>query len=719
MADSKTSIVISARDETRAAFQSVESGLKGLDSYASKLPLLGGALATAFGAVSFTGMIKGAIDAADHLNDLSQRIGVGVEQLAGYKYVAEQSGTSLETVAKGFKKLSVYMAEHGGELKKIGINAKDADEGMLQLADVIAGMPEGVQRTALAAKVLGEKLGPDLIPMLNEGGTALKKYLEEGRRLNPITTEMARQADQFNDQMHKLGATVSAVGIRLANDLLPFLNDVVGALDKGSQKGGLFVGVLDALGTAVRAGLGQATSPLGRAREDLDSIDRQLGDIQKRIDTLGTPKNQGQTLKLFELQQARDLLNRQRTQSEGSIYALALENQPKVKNTKDNKAVKDFLGGAGKRDEFADLLMESSGLNKDFHKDLNTLEGGLRRGRIGLDEYTVAVEKLIAKQPFAVELTRQQTKAFEQETKALDEFFKEEEKARLFVENYIGGTRIQIERAEQAREMIGLRERDRQIIEATRKLEDDAAKARRDAFRDIKDPQLYQQAIDGINASLEKQKKKIAEVTGAVYDYAQSWEAGVKTAVSGYLDEIEDMASKSNDIVTKTFRGMEDALVDFVKTGKLDFKSLADSIITDIIRIQVQQTIMKPLASAMSEGGGLFDIFGKIFGGGGASDGGIFSGLSLPQYATGTPWVPQDGPAFLHKGEAVVPAEFNRGGTGASPRAVSITNHYTFDSRTDQGYIMQAVEQMSQRTRAQVIDDLYNNRGMARAVRSA
>lgn len=715
MADSKTSIVISARDETRAAFQSVESGLKGLDSYASKLPLLGGALATAFGAVSFTGMIKGAIDAADHLNDLSQRIGVGVEQLAGYKYVAEQSGTTLETVAKGFKKLSVYMAEHGGELKKIGINAKDADEGMLQFADLIAGMPEGVHKTALAAKVLGERLGPDLIPMLNEGGAALKKYLEEGRRLNPITTEMARQADQFNDQMHKLKSTAGAFSIVLVNNLLPSLNAFVSELESGIRIAGGFFKALQLFGSI---------NPFKSVQENISSYSAELEKIERRL-KFAIPdaervslESQASSLKK-RVGYLKEIAQQQALATTAGLSGRLDAKDPGPVIKKDNKAVNDFLGGAGKRDEFADLLMESSGLNKDFHKDLNTLEGGLRQGRIGLDEYTVAVEKLIAKQPFAVELTRQQTKAFEQETKALDEFFKEEEKARLFVENYIGGTRTQIERAEQAREMIGLRERDRQIIEATRKLEDDAARARSDAFRDIKDPQLYQQAIDGINSSLEKQKKKIAEVTGAVYDYAQSWEAGVKTAVSGYLDEIEDMASKSNDIVTKTFRGMEDALVDFVKTGKLDFKSLADSIITDIIRIQVQQTIMKPLASAMSEGGGLFDIFGKIFGGGGASDGGIFSGLSLPQYATGTPWVPQDGPAFLHKGEAVVPAEFNRGGTGGGGVSVVNNNHYTFDSRTDQGFIMQAVEQMSQRTRAQVIDDLYNNRGMARAVRSA
>lgn len=54
---------------------------------------------------------------------------------------------------------------------------------------------------------------------------------------------------------------------------------------------------------------------------------------------------------------------------------------------------------------------------------------------------------------------------------------------------------------------------------------------------------------------------------------------------------------------TRAFNGMTDALAQFVMTGKLDFKSLADSIISDLIRIQIQRIITLPLASAVS---GLF-----------------------------------------------------------------------------------------------------------------
>ena len=44
---------------------------------------------------------------------------------------------------------------------------------------------------------------------------------------------------------------------------------------------------------------------------------------------------------------------------------------------------------------------------------------------------------------------------------------------------------------------------------------------------------------------------------------------------------------------------MEDALVKFAQTGKLEFKSLVQSILADMLRIAIRATIIKPLMSAI------------------------------------------------------------------------------------------------------------------------
>jgi hypothetical protein len=82
---------------------------------------------------------------------------------------------------------------------------------------------------------------------------------------------------------------------------------------------------------------------------------------------------------------------------------------------------------------------------------------------------------------------------------------------------------------------------------------------------------------------------------------------GLLGGLNEYAAGVKSVADSTKDMMVRAFNGMEDALVDFVRTGKLNFKSLAESIITDLIRIQVQQSIVKPLASAASSViGGLF-----------------------------------------------------------------------------------------------------------------
>lgn len=90
-------------------------------------------------------------------------------------------------------------------------------------------------------------------------------------------------------------------------------------------------------------------------------------------------------------------------------------------------------------------------------------------------------------------------------------------------------------------------------------------------------------------------------------EFSTSW----KNAMDQYVEDATNAAQQARNIFSTVTRGMEDLIVNFVKTGKLSLKDFANSIIETFVRIQAQRLI-----------GGLF--------GGAPGAGGIFSALIGP-----------------------------------------------------------------------------------------
>lgn len=239
MADKNYNIVLSATDETRAAFDSMRKNIEDVQA-----PLLSFQnLAAAAGATALTAMIKSSIDAGDELFMLSQKTGIAVENLAGLELAAKMNGASLESVAMGVKKLSSYLydASTGTQvnvdtLKALGITAKEPLPAMEQLADKFATMNDGAEKSALAVKLFG-KAGTDMIPMLDQGSAALRDMIEEGQRLNPVTTEFAANANNFNDNLDRIATRAKGNAMIMANELLPALNNIAEAFLSVSTHG--------------------------------------------------------------------------------------------------------------------------------------------------------------------------------------------------------------------------------------------------------------------------------------------------------------------------------------------------------------------------------------------------------------------------------------------------------------------------------------------------
>ena len=301
MTQDRAQLLITAVDQTRSAFDSIRGNLAKLGDESNRVKGMLAGLGVSLSVAGFAAMIKSAIDAADQLNKLSQKIGISVEALSTLRFAAQLSDVSLETLQKGIKGLSQNIAEantgigDGAQVfDALGISVRNADGSMksteavlLQVADVFANLEDGAVKTALAVKLFG-KSGMDMIPFLNQGAAGITQLTVEAERLGlKLTTETARSAEAFNDNLTALKASSSSLGIALARDFLPELTNITNAMREAANEAGtlkaLWVG-LGGVGNLIFNG-----TEIKRARDEVARIQELVDSTRKKVDTGKAP----------------------------------------------------------------------------------------------------------------------------------------------------------------------------------------------------------------------------------------------------------------------------------------------------------------------------------------------------------------------------------------------------------------------------------------------
>jgi len=181
---------------------------------------------------AFTGWIRGAIDAADEASKLAQKTGVATDKIAGLTLAYQQAGAGgVEALQKSMSKLSSELVKGNDTLQAMGITTKDTREALGQIADKFEGMADGTAKAAAAVGIWGEKMGANMIPLLNAGSKGLEEMEAMARKLGlAISTETGQAAEKFNDTLELLGLASKGLATQAIAQLLPSMNAFAGAL---------------------------------------------------------------------------------------------------------------------------------------------------------------------------------------------------------------------------------------------------------------------------------------------------------------------------------------------------------------------------------------------------------------------------------------------------------------------------------------------------------
>ncbi len=554
--------------------------------------------------------------------------------------------------------------EGSAALKALGVSATDAhgqirptEAVLLDLAEKFARMPDGADKAALAVKLFGKE-GLAIIPFLNQGREGIAALMEEAQRLGLVMSEdVARASEVFNDNLTRLSAIFEGVQRQIGAAVIPILADFTEEVILAQTETGSFSNELQRITAnreatlvfleSVASGLAfiaESAVLLKRViAQPFDSLSVVGKDIETwfKTDLLNSMKSMGYDPKVIDaeiakLQGARDdyvraandrLFNINQNPGYADRVTKFFDEQRRTVRVMGQKFVLDTEAQAKEvqaiYDKFLPTLprkprpnLDLSGFEKPKPAEkinegevfLNQLRSRLTRAQEGeAAELRARALQIEAKgyKGVSVEAEKyiQVLEAIERQKekdKAFEAYEKEEANARKIVETLIGGNRQRIEGVQLQREMLDLSNTERTVLQTRAELEKAAAAARKEASQ-IQDGDLRAQTIEAINDALARQLPIIESLVRANADYQRSAEFGAKSALRTYIEDATNAAKQAERAVTGAFKSMEDALTQFVMTGKLDFNSLANSIISDLIRIQIQRAITLPLANwAMS-----------------------------------------------------------------------------------------------------------------------
>src|SRR5258708_9621390 len=182
----------------------------------------------------------------------------------------------------------------------------------------------------------------------------------------------------------------------------------------------------------------------------------------------------------------------------------------------------------------------------------------------------------------------------------LKEYFSAQEKADTALTSFNEVTSKAAEDEKFQISMIGRTVVEVQKLTAARKIELEAIRKEGEI-----NAELFPEQFRAIVEAAKTAQKVSDDLIDSRREKERSWATGTKTAFDDYIEHATNAAEQSKMLFTNAFKGMEDALVSFAMTGKLDFRSFADSVVADLVRIQVRQAL-----AGFASSTGLATLFG-------------------------------------------------------------------------------------------------------------
>jgi len=184
---------------------------------------------------ALTGAAAGVASYGDHIDKMSQKMGLTAEAYQEWDAVMQHSGTSMDTMKASMKTLANAAETGNAAFKELGITEKDLKNMNQQqiFEATIAGLQnveDDTQRTYLAGKLLG-KGATELGALLNTSAEDTQAMRDRVHELGGVMSDEAvKNSAAFQDSLQDLQTSFAGVKNSVMAEMLPSFTSVMDGL---------------------------------------------------------------------------------------------------------------------------------------------------------------------------------------------------------------------------------------------------------------------------------------------------------------------------------------------------------------------------------------------------------------------------------------------------------------------------------------------------------
>jgi lambda family phage tail tape measure protein len=568
------------------AGERASGGLKGLSRQTELLRAgirtLGGALIGVTTVGGLAALVDRSLSAADAIGETASKIGIGVDALQELRFAASLAGVEQQTLDMALQRFVRRVAEAANGTGE----AKDALEGVA------------------------------LVNLLSDGSGALEQMRERARDLGIVLDEhLVRDAGRARDELDTLAQVISANLTRAAIEAAPVIADLSGWLADVAGNAGiawerLFDAAEEKSSRTLRYELDLTSSTIekleGRIRELRESptlgfttfIDTaQINALERKLDELHRARDQTQARIAFlkgppdtgapapvsapaaddtaGVQDRAKNLARIARELEGTLFNVAHEGSAQIIAEHERRLaeIQALRAQDGSNAQQVDQLVARSAAVRDAQltqlqaKEVEAAEkvrAANERVVVALEAERAAFMQTERERFVAQALSRLSAEATAQQRREVER---------------LAGALFDEQQALQARQR--LLDEGRSVTDRTRTAtEEHAAETAK-----------LNELLQAGTIDLATYARTVEDANDRALRSSQAWTDGATRFLKDHVAESGDAATATERAFATAFGGAEDALAGFITSGKLQVRDLADSILGDLARMTVRQTL--------------------------------------------------------------------------------------------------------------------------------